>query len=224
MINIFIITGENDKLKELTARLSRNGYVFSVFRSQEQVAAQETAKPPDLILADVGSLADIHQVAVLYPRTGAARTPFLTVIIPAKMLSGVAEEDGVDDFIVKPYDVGELSVRLQRLARRVKNINSRKVIKRGDLVIDTASCEVTFTGRLIELTFREYELLRFLATNRGQVFSREALLNKVWKYDYLGGERTVDVHIRRLRGKIEDAEHTYIDTVRNIGYRFRKNT
>ena len=223
MINIFIIAGENDKLKELTARLSRNGYVFSVFRSRRQINTQAMDNPPDLILADVENSAEARQMTVLYPRAGAARTPLLAIMIPAAMLSDIIAEDGVDDFIVKPYDVGELYVRLQRLIRRIKNIDSRKVIERGDLVINTSSCEVTFNGELIELTFREYELLRFLASNRGQVFSREALLNKVWKYDYLGGERTVDVHVRRLRGKIEDVEHSFIDTVRNIGYRFRND-
>ena len=100
----------------------------------------------------------------------------------------------------------------------------KQIIMSGDLAIDTASCEVSLGGRNIELTFREYELLRFLATNKGQVFPREALLNKVWKYDYLGGERTVDVHIRRLRSKIRDIDHNFINTVRNIGYRFRKDT
>ena len=71
------------------------------------------------------------------------------------------------------------------------------------------------------LTFREYELLKFLAGNRGRVFTREALLNKVWGYDYYGGDRTVDVHIRRLRSKTEDSNHAFIETVRNIGYRFK---
>jgi two-component system alkaline phosphatase synthesis response regulator PhoP len=75
----------------------------------------------------------------------------------------------------------------------------------------------------LELTFREYELLRFLVEHPGRVFSRDELLNAVWGYDYFGGDRTVDVHVRRLRSKIEDATHTYIETVRNIGYRFVKN-
>jgi two-component system alkaline phosphatase synthesis response regulator PhoP len=73
------------------------------------------------------------------------------------------------------------------------------------------------------LTFREYQLLKFLASNKGKVFTREALLNKVWGWDYYGGDRTVDVHIRRLRSKIEDPTHTFIETVRNIGYRLREN-
>jgi DNA-binding response OmpR family regulator len=79
-------------------------------------------------------------------------------------------------------------------------------------------------GNPVMLTFREYELLKFLASNRGRVFTREALLNRVWGYDYYGGDRTVDVHIRRLRSKIEDASHTFIETVRNIGYKFNKDS
>ena len=74
---------------------------------------------------------------------------------------------------------------------------------------------------VVELTFKEYELLKFLAGNKGRVCTRETLLDKVWGYDYYGGDRTVDVHVRRLRSKIEDSKHIFIDTVRNIGYRFR---
>ncbi|MCH7809773.1 MAG: winged helix-turn-helix transcriptional regulator [Chloroflexi bacterium] len=87
--------------------------------------------------------------------------------------------------------------------------------------MDLANYTVHIAGRPVELTFKEYELLRFLAVNRHRVFSREALLNNVWGYDFYGGARTVDVHIRRLRSKIEDRHTTFIETVRNVGYRFR---
>ncbi|MDY7018615.1 MAG: winged helix-turn-helix domain-containing protein [Chloroflexota bacterium] len=82
------------------------------------------------------------------------------------------------------------------------------------------SPQKVLTYRPITLTFKEYQSLKFLAGNQEKVFTRDALLNKVWGYDYYGGDRTVDVHIRRLIGKIEDANHTFIDTVRNIGYKF----
>ena len=91
----------------------------------------------------------------------------------------------------------------------------------GDLKIDQARCEVSVGEKLVSLTFKEYELLKFLVTNRGRVFTRESLLDKVWGFDYFGGDRTVDVHVRRLRSKIEDAEHSFIETVRGIGYRFK---
>jgi DNA-binding response OmpR family regulator len=85
------------------------------------------------------------------------------------------------------------------------------------------TCEVTVNGSIVELTFKEYELLKLMASNPGRVYTREVLLNKIWGYDYFGGDRTVDVHIRRLRSKIEDSGHSYIETVRNIGYKFIKN-
>ena len=89
-----------------------------------------------------------------------------------------------------------------------------------DLVLDLGNYKVFVAGQLVTLTYKEYELLRFLAQNKDKVFTREALLNRVWGYDYYGGARTVDVHIRRLRSKLEDNEHTFIETVRNVGYRF----
>jgi DNA-binding response OmpR family regulator len=87
--------------------------------------------------------------------------------------------------------------------------------------VDTAKCEVYLEDRLLFLTFKEYELLKFLATNTGRVFTRDALLNEVWGYEYYGGDRTVDVHVTRLRNKIESAGHVFIETVRNIGYKFK---
>jgi two-component system alkaline phosphatase synthesis response regulator PhoP len=128
-----------------------------------------------------------------------------------------------DDFLVGPYDTSELSLRISRLLRRDGKAESGERIECDGLTIDLATCEVTIDGRLAELTFKEYELLKLLAGSRGRVYTREALLDKIWGYDYFGGDRTVDVHVRRLRSKIEDAGHTYIETVRNIGYKFIKN-
>ena len=108
-----------------------------------------------------------------------------------------------------------------KLAAKTSRGKEDTIIKAGDLAIDPIRCEVEVGGRLMALTFKEYELLKLLATNKGKVFTREALLNEIWGYDYYGGDRTVDVHIRRLRSKIEDPEHSFIDTVRNIGYKFK---
>ena len=128
-----------------------------------------------------------------------------------------------DDFLVGPYEVKELLIRINRVIRKTVKNESSEQIKCDGLTIDLATCEVTVDGRLVELTFKEYELLKLLAGNKGRVYTREALLDKIWGYDYFGGDRTVDVHVRRLRSKIEDASHTYIETVRNIGYRFIKD-
>ncbi|MBI2853145.1 MAG: response regulator transcription factor [Chloroflexi bacterium] len=120
-----------------------------------------------------------------------------------------------------PGRTEELDLRVQRLLGKRARTGESDQVKSGDLVIDVAKCEVTVDNRPIMLTFKEYQLLKFLASSPGRVFTRETLLNKVWGYEYYGGDRTVDVHIKRLRSKIEDANHSFIETVRNIGYRFR---
>jgi DNA-binding response OmpR family regulator len=224
LLNILIIAAETEKIKELTSRLVQNGLNCSISSDLEKVIVVLSGRSPDLILADINNAADIRQIMDIHSYIEVPKNPLMIVLIPEVMLNDMAENTNIADFVIKPFDINELYIRIKRLARRIKKIDRKQIIMSGDLVIDTASCEVSLGGRNIELTFREYELLRFLATNKGQVFSREALLNKVWKYDYLGGERTVDVHIRRLRSKIRDIDHNFIDTVRNIGYRFRKDT
>jgi DNA-binding response OmpR family regulator len=129
----------------------------------------------------------------------------------------------VDDFVVEPWRLAEVLARLRRVARQNEKRDESEIIRCRDLVIDLKRCEVSVGGRTVSLTFREYELLKFLASNRGRVFTRESLLNSVWGYDYYGGDRTVDVHIRRLRSKIEGATNSFIRTVRNIGYCFRED-
>ena len=144
-------------------------------------------------------------------------------ILSGEALARVESLTGIDDFVAEPWDVAELLARTKRVLRSKNPMDGCELVVRGDLTINITECEVYVADSLIELTYREYELLRFLASNPGRVFSRDALLNKVWGYDYFGGDRTVDVHIRRLRSKIEDENHTFIETVRNIGYRFRKD-
>ncbi|MBI2857252.1 MAG: winged helix-turn-helix transcriptional regulator, partial [Chloroflexi bacterium] len=95
------------------------------------------------------------------------------------------------------------------------------LITRGDLTIDSADYEVRLGGRRVDLTYREYQLLKYLASSPGRVLTRESLLANVWGADYYGGDRTLDVHIRRLRSKLEDASHVFIETVRNVGYKFK---
>lgn len=139
-------------------------------------------------------------------------------------------ELGADDYVVKPFSMRELIARVKANLRRrdfeaedksqVKEEN--EIIEENDLRIDLAKYEVKKRGKVVELTLREYELLKFLVLNKGQVFSREELLEKVWGYEYYGDIRTVDVTVRRLREKIEDKnkEFKYIITIRGVGYYF----
>ena len=126
-----------------------------------------------------------------------------------------------DDFLLQPLRVPELIARIKQAFQRRRRFEGREVLSFGHLIIDLEKYEVTLTGKIVDLTYKEYELLRLLATNNGKVFTRENLLNRVWGYDYYGGTRTVDVHIRRLRSKIEDSTHSFIETVRGVGYKFK---
>lgn len=125
-----------------------------------------------------------------------------------------------DDVIVVPWRAGELWLRITRMLNRKSPPATAQLISAGDLIIDPERYDVYVGAKSVLLTFKEYELLKLLASNPGRVYSREALLEQVWGYQYFGGTRTVDVHVRRLRSKIEDATHTFIDTVWNVGYRF----
>jgi DNA-binding response OmpR family regulator len=126
-----------------------------------------------------------------------------------------------EDFVVSPPRVDELVARARRVLRHAAPEDDPDAVRVGDLAINTANFEVSVGGRRVGLRFKEYELLLLMASNPGRVYSRAALLSQIWGFDYLGGTRTVDVHIRRLRSKIEDADHTFIETVWQVGYRFK---
>jgi two-component system alkaline phosphatase synthesis response regulator PhoP len=121
-----------------------------------------------------------------------------------------------------PYKPLELQLRIKRLLWQRDKVTDLEVIKIAELTIHPDRYEVCVKGIPIELTFKEYELLKYLATHRGRAFNRESLLNIIWGYEYYGGTRTVDVHIRRIRAKVGDEEETYIKTVRGVGYMFKE--
>jgi two-component system response regulator VicR len=155
--------------------------------------------------------------------------------IPILMLTAKSEEIdkvlglelGADDYITKPFSVREVLARVKAQLRRITFLenskeDSSKVLSLGDIEIDTDRYEIKLAGKIIELTLREFELVLFLAKNKGQVFSREALLEKVWGYEYYGDVRTVDVTVRRTREKLEPDQqnYKYILTKRGVGYYF----
>ena len=134
-------------------------------------------------------------------------------------------EIGADDYMTKPFGVKELCARVKAILRRTESLLSKEeeAIKIGELLIEPKAFEVHLDGKKLALTLKEYELLVFLAKHRGQVLTRDQLLDQIWGFDYYGETRTVDVHIRYLRKKIEDqSEHgrKFIETVRGVGYRF----
>ena len=143
------------------------------------------------------------------------------VIMPGLVTRDLDVSLGNIDFCFPPFRAEEFAVRIGLLIARSGGNDSDNVVQQGEIRIDLERYEVTVSGKKVDLTFKEYELLRVLASNPGHVYSREALLQTVWAFDYYGGTRTVDVHIRRLRSKIYDVEHRFIETVWNVGYRFR---
>ena len=129
-------------------------------------------------------------------------------------------EDLFDDFVVGPFDVSELATRLRHRLRRAGNESVAPRVEHGGLIMNLETYQATIAGRVMDLTFMEYELLRFFATNPFRVFSRETLLSRVWGYEYYGGARTVDVHVRRRRAKLGEEHAHLIQTVRSVGYKF----
>ena len=127
---------------------------------------------------------------------------------------------GIQEVLYRPLRMPEAIARIKLLFKRAHKIDQKNLIQRGKLTIDVVKYEVRVGDKKIDLTFTEFELLKFLSGHPGTVFTREVLLNKVWGYEYYGGTRTVDVHIRRLRSKIEGKSSLFIETVRNIGYKF----
>jgi two-component system alkaline phosphatase synthesis response regulator PhoP len=222
MHNILLVTNSLERIRDLNSGLSRMGFSCTACVYADDVIQQDARQSFNIVLVDICAISSRGESAWQWFRKLKLRKllPVIALVSPATLDSAAAEQ-GLADFVMKPWNLDELAARIRRVVVKSSKAGESGVIKAGDLAIDPVRCEVELGGRLLALTFKEYELLKLLATNKGKVFTREALLNEVWGYDYYGGDRTVDVHIRRLRSKIEDPVHTFIDTVRNIGYKFK---
>ena len=141
------------------------------------------------------------------------------IAVDAEALEDLEIHEG-HELIVRPFSAGELRARIARARRALHGVEDDEVVRIGTLEVNLATYQVTIDGGQIDFTHMEYELLKFLVTHSGRVFSREALLSAVWGYDYYGGARTVDVHVRRVRAKLGQEHAARIRTVRSVGYRF----
>jgi len=146
--------------------------------------------------------------------------PLLLVIDLDQLVELELREDLFDDFCVIPWKGQELEARLAHLFWRTGRGTRPDLVEYGPLILNLETYQAALSGRPLDLTYMEYELLKFLATHPGKVFTRETLLSRVWGYEYYGGARTVDVHIRRLRAKLGEEHANLISTVRSVGYRF----
>jgi DNA-binding response OmpR family regulator len=145
----------------------------------------------------------------------------LLLLVPGTQLADLELRDDLfDDFCLTPFHPTEVEARLRHLFWRSGGGIRAEVVEYGELVLNLETYQATIEARPLDLTYMEYELLKFLTQNPGRVFSRETLLSRVWGYEYYGGARTVDVHVRRLRAKLGEEHANLIQTVRSVGYRF----
>jgi two-component system alkaline phosphatase synthesis response regulator PhoP len=207
--------------RTLIQALDRGGYRFKAIASPVDVAVTQ---PDDgwsgAVIWAVDDPDGALSLCVHLRNADLPLRPLLLVVPPDRLDGLPVSEDLFDDFMVAPGSQGELDVRLAHLFFRTGLGSRPELIEYGPLVLNVETYQATLNGRHLELTYMEYELLRFLASSPGRVFTRETLLSRVWGYEYFGGARTVDVHIRRLRAKLGEEHAHLIQTVRSVGYRF----
>jgi DNA-binding response OmpR family regulator len=223
MHRILVVSDDPQQLAAVSAAARSEGHPLRSERTLEAGLLAVREWRPAALLLDLGlgltpgGLAAVLRDPEVHDRTG------VLLFATREQLGLAGPGVRIDDFIVPPVDPEELRVRLGRVLWLRTGADEGNVLRRGGLAIDLERYTVSVDGESVDLTYKEYELLRFLATNAGKPFTREALLNRVWGYDYYGGSRTVDVHVRRIRAKIERHE-PFIETVRNVGYRFLEDT
>jgi two-component system alkaline phosphatase synthesis response regulator PhoP len=225
MSRLLILSEQQSLIQSLTADLEQQGYTVSSASCIELDIDNILKEEPDLVLFDLTQWE--AEALQLYQRLKSnTRLENLRVAVII-----LASEDNLaklpfslefDDLVLVPYKPSELHLRIKRLLWQRDKVTDEEVIKIAELTIHPARYEVCIKGEPVDLTFKEYELLKYLATHRGRAFNRESLLNIIWGYDYYGGTRTVDVHIRRIRAKLGDEQEIYIKTVRGVGYMFRE--
>ena len=174
---------------------------------------------PDAVLLDLASLG-MTDAKRAVGRCRDKRVP----VLAALRKDAISQYDpslNPDELLICPTSDDELSLRVQQAVFRVNGPSGSQTLSVGDLSIDLERYEVSVAGRRVTLTYKEFQLLALLASNPGRVYTRDALLSQVWGYDYLGGTRTVDVHVRRLRSKVESPGRSFVETIWNVGYRFK---
>lgn len=219
MYHVCVLATRRDPAAALLRVLEEEGFSCSVIRDIQALNTEPTDGRVDAVLLD-GSACDLQDVSPAVRQCWHLSLPLLCGLVPDQM-EAYDVSWGASDFFISPPLPGEVTFRIKQLAWEEAPGGGGSVLRVGDMVIDLDRYEVSCGGRRVVLTFKEYQLLCLLASHPGRVYTREALLSEIWGYDYFGGIRTVDVHIRRLRSKIEDGTSEHIETVWNVGYRFR---
>jgi two-component system response regulator VicR len=229
---ILVVDDEEAIVDIIEYNLEKEGYEVVVAMDGDEALSKVYKIEPDLVLLDV-MLPKMNGFKVCEKIRESYNIPIIMLTAKEEEADKVLGLDlGADDYITKPFGMRELLARVKANLRRVdlsldnSDTDGDTIVKSGELSIDFDRYEVKKRGEIIELTLREFELLKFLSAQPNQIFKREKLLKEVWGYEYYGDIRTVDVTIRRIREKIEDesSEPQYIITKRGVGYYFRKES
>ena len=219
MSRILILTDNQRISSRLIQDMEKLGHQ-AIAAELDDVSQVVHTRKPDIMIVDLTFRGGILGAWQQLKTALGGDSPPIIVLVSSDRVVEVELLAGMDDFAVYPCDLPELDARMKLTLSRRETEDTADTIKVGNLVIYSSKYEVTVDGWPVVLTLKEYELLKYLVTHRGRVVTRDALLNQIWGYDYYGGTRTVDVHIGRLRTKIETGEHTFIKTVRGVGYIF----
>lgn len=225
MARILVVDDEKVMVKGIRFNLENEGYTVDVGYNGRQAVDLARANDYDLIILDL-MMPELDGLEACMEIRAFSSVPIIMLTARGEDTDKLLGfEYGADDYITKPFNILEVKARIKTIMRRASgNVQSeaRKVVRVHDMEINAINRSVTLGGKEVRLTAKEFDLLQVFVNNRGKVFSREALLETVWKYDYTGDARTVDVHIRRLREKIErnPAQPEFIFTKWGVGYYF----
>ena len=228
-LTVLVVEDEESFVDALTVGLRREGFLVVVARDGVEAMTQFDRYKPDVVLLDV-MLPKVSGIDVCRQIRAKSRTPVIMVTAKTSEIDTVvALEVGADDYITKPYRLRELVARIRAVLRRSPTVaeapdESDELLEVGDVKLDASSHEVTIRGDVIAFPLKEFELLETLLINAGRVLTRDQLIDRVWGPHYVGDTKTLDVHIKRLRGKIETnpAEPERILTVRGLGYKYSR--